>query len=52
MSTPTDRPPDVAETDETTPRDSAPALPDYEGDDDPDGEALLQRLAADGEVAP
>ena len=31
--------------DETTPRDSEPALPDYEGEEDQEGEALLQQLA-------
>lgn len=31
--------------DETAPRDSEPALSDYEGDEDPEAEALLQQLA-------
>jgi hypothetical protein len=47
MGEPASRPPEPARDDETSPRDSDPALPDYQGDDDPDGEALLRRLAPD-----
>jgi hypothetical protein len=45
MSDPVNEMPGAEPADETTARDSEPALPDYQGDEDPDAEALLRELS-------